>query len=292
MTPAKLCPCGSGRSQFNCCGDHPKSQINVRLFVIWSFIILLGSGIGAIAFSRFQDDAPSPASGPIPAPIQLSGGSGVSGTFPSIINPGGTSITLGTGSGSEVPAPVGISNPSPWQYDTLTDRHYDPNHAHWHGGPPPSNPITAPPGLGPTSGSKVSAPPNIPNPQPWQFDAATYRYYDPGHAHWHSGRPPNDPNAAADPTSGGRVSAPPNVPYPSPWQYDSATYRYYDPNHGHWHSGPPPNDPNAPPVAVSGTEAPAPPNISNPSPWQYDVGTDRHYDPNHAHWHDGPPPPN
>ena len=240
MKPTTLCPCGSGKSQIHCCGDHPKSKINFRSLVTWSFIILLGCGIAAITFSQPQDDVPSPAAGLTPAPIQPFNNGAASTIFPSGINLGTTPSGLGSTSGSKVPAPPNIPNPSPWQYDAVTDRHYDPNHAHWHNGPPPTNSITSPVGSSSTSGSKVPAPPNITNPSPWQYDEATYRHYDPNHAHWHAGPPPNDPNAPAVSVSGSEVPAPPNITNPSPWQYDAVTDRHYDPNHAHWHDGLPP----------------------------------------------------
>ena len=239
MKPTSGCPCGSGKPQIHCCGDHPKSKINLRLFVTWSFIILLGCGIAAMTFSRLQNDAPSPAAGLTPAPIQRFNNNGASASLPSVINSSGGPIQLGSSSGSQVPAPLNIANPRPWQYDAVTDRHYDANHAHWHSGPPP-----------------------------------------------------NEPNAATVSLSGREVPAPLNITNPSPWQYDAVTNRHYDPDHAHWHSGPAPDDPNSPAISVSGSKVAAPPNITNPSPWQYDTATDRHYDPNHAHWHDGPPPPN
>ena len=31
----------------------------------------------------------------------------------------------------------GEATPQPWQYDIVSDRHWDPNHNHWHDGPPP-----------------------------------------------------------------------------------------------------------------------------------------------------------
>ena len=297
MKPTTLCPCGSGRSQIHCCGDHAKSKINVRSLVTWSFIILLGSGIAAIAFSRPQDDVPSPAAGPTPAPIQRFN-SGAPVTLPSGLNLVGAPVGPGSTSGSQVPAPINITNPSPWQYDVVTDRHYDPNHAHWHNGPPPADPITSLLGSNSTSGGQVPAPPNIPNPQPGQYDAATDRHYDANHAHWHAGPPPANPITSplgSNSTSVGQVPAPPNIPNPQPWQYDAATDRYYHADHAHWHGGPPPADPITSPLgssSTSGSQVSAPPNITNPSPWQYDAATDRHYDPNHAHWHGGPPPPN
>ena len=170
MKPTTGCPCGSGKPQIHCCGDHPKSKIKLRTIATWSFIILLGCGIAAIAFSRPQNDAPSPAAGPTPAPIQLfnNGAPVTSSTSPS------------------------ITNPQPWQYDPATDRHWNPNpgHAHWHSGPPPNDPNAAPV---PLSGSEVPAPPNVTDPSPWQYDAVTDRHYDPNHAHWHDGPPPPNP---------------------------------------------------------------------------------------------------
>ena len=179
MQPTTLCPCGSGKSQIHCCGDHPKSKINLRLFVTLSFIILLGCGIAAIAFSWPQDDVPNPAAGPTPAPIQP-------------FNSNGGPIQLGSTSGSQVSAPLNITNPSPWQYDAATDRHYDPNHAHWHSGPSPTNSVTSPLGSISLPGSQVSAPLNIANPQPWQYDPATNQHWNPDHGHWDPGSPPAD----------------------------------------------------------------------------------------------------
>ncbi len=243
MKPTTLCPCGSGKPQIRCCGDHPKSKISLRPLMTWSFIILLGCGIAAITFSRPQDDASSPAAGLTPAPIQPFNNGAASTILPSGLNLAGTPGGPGSTSGSQVPAPLNITNPSPWHYDAVTDRHYDLNHAHWHNGPPPANPITSLPGSNSTSGSQVAAPTNITNPSPWQYDVVTDRHYDPNHAHWHSGPPPPNPITSplgSSSTFGTQVPAPPNITNPSPWQYDAVTDRYYDPNHAHWHNGSPP----------------------------------------------------
>ncbi|MHC5112910.1 MAG: peptidylprolyl isomerase [Planctomycetota bacterium] len=37
-----------------------------------------------------------------------------------------------------VKPPPRITNPLPWQYDAATNRHFDPNHGHWHDGRPPA----------------------------------------------------------------------------------------------------------------------------------------------------------
>ena len=245
MKSTTLCPCGSGKPQIHCCGDHAKSKISLRSVVTWSIIILLGCGIAAITFSGPQDDAASRAADLTPAPIQDLAGSGVPATFPSGINLGTTPVGSSSTSGGKVPAPPNITNPSPWQYDAVTDRHYNPNHAHWHGGSPPTNPQTTPVGSSSTSGSQVPAPPNITNPSPWQYDPVTDRHYDANHAHWHNGSPPTNPTASplgSTSISSSKVPAPPNITNPSPWQYDAVTDRHYNPDHAHWHSGSPPNN--------------------------------------------------
>ena len=35
--------------------------------------------------------------------------------------------------------------PTAWQYDPETDRHWDPQHGHWHNGPPPPESQRPPP---------------------------------------------------------------------------------------------------------------------------------------------------
>ncbi len=135
-----------------------------------------------------------------------------------------------------IPAPEASTavTPAPYQYDPATDKHWDPDHGHWHPGPPPANPL---------GGDGVAAPPNIPNPEPWQYDAASNRHYDPGHGHWHNGPPPAgaDGNTLSSPVGTDRVAAPPGIVNPQPWQYDAASDKHYHPGHRHWHAGPPPD---------------------------------------------------
>jgi len=121
--------------------------------------------------------------------------------------------------------------PEAWEYDPVANRHWHPDHAHWHPGPPPS-----------VFGDGVEPPPYIPNPQPWQYDEATDRHFDPGHGHWHSGPPPEgvDANTLVSPVRSDRVDPPPGITNPTPWQYDPVTDRHYHTPHQHWHAGPPP----------------------------------------------------
>ncbi len=205
MKDSEPCPCGSGKPQITCCGSAARSRMNLRLVVMWCLILLAAGGITAIT---------------VMLPSQRS------------------------------PETAVESTPQPYQYDPVANQHWNPDHGHWDPGPPPSGATTAPSlagaAIGSTSGGQVPAPPNIPNPQPWQYDAATDRHYHPDHAHWHSGPPPADPTAAVSSTPGGQVPAPPNIPNPQPWQYDAATDRHYHPDHGHWHSGSPPADKPSP----------------------------------------------
>ncbi len=104
-------------------------------------------------------------------------------------------------SGTPIDLTGGIPNPSPWQYDPVTDRHWvaTVGHNHWHQGRPPQSPGTTTTTAGPTftpSFNPTSRPssgvPAIADPQPWQYDPVTNKYWDPrvGHAHWHAGQPP------------------------------------------------------------------------------------------------------
>jgi len=219
MKHATLCPCGSGIPQARCCGDNPKSKLSLRAIVTWSSVIILGGAITVIAF-----------------------------TLPS----------------DEVPITNVSSTPAPYQYDPLTNRFWNPSCGHWHDGRPPvgsgaangpiqfsgSNGAPTPAigstitstaaGTSATFGTGRAAPPNITNPTPWQYDAATDQHYVADHAHWHSGRPPTDQSVINRAASvGGQVPAPPGITNPTPWQYDIGTDRHYNPGHGHWHSGRP-----------------------------------------------------
>lgn len=136
----------------------------VRLAVVGTLVVVAAGT--AIALTRQIDEDPPPRT---------------AAEMPTV----GTTGTGTSGMSGEVPAPPGITNPMPWQYDAATDRHYDPNHMHWHAGRPP-----APGSRVASSGDQVPAPPGITNPTPWQFDATTNRHFDPNHGHWHSGPPP------------------------------------------------------------------------------------------------------
>jgi hypothetical protein len=94
--------------------------------------------------------------------------------------------------------------PKPYQYNAATNQYWDPNHQHWHNGPPPPpesqkvaapNPVAQPMGLSP----------GTPAPQPYEYDPVKNQYWDPTHGHWHNGRPPepNQPPVQAIPPQTG-----------------------------------------------------------------------------------------
>lgn len=93
----------------------------------------------------------------------------------------------------EPPRPLASSagpTPAPWEYDTVRDRHWHPEHAHWHPGPPPS-------GVNQPSAASTPAPSasQTGTPGPWEYDAAQDRHWHPDHAHWRPGPPPSSDNA-------------------------------------------------------------------------------------------------
>ncbi len=187
------------------------------------------------------------------------------------------------------PETAGGSTPQPYEYDSVTNRHWDPATGHWHPGPPPSGATTAPSLAGATTAPSLAGATaqgsTIQNPQPWQYDPVTDQHWHAGPNHWDPGPPPS--GATTAPSLGGATTQRSTIQNPQPWQYDPATNQHWHAGPDHWDPGPPPSDPGS---STSGSEVPAPPNSPNPQPWQYDAATDRHYDPNHTHWHSGPPP--
>jgi hypothetical protein len=118
--------------------------------------------------------------------------------------------------------------------------------------PPPSAaaPSAAPvTGVTPSPTVGTSAPPitGVTAPQPWAYDAATNRHFDPTHGHWHDGPPPPaaarsaaGPAAPPAPAPIPGIATPPPGPTPAPWTYDAQKNQHWNPEHGHWHDGPPP----------------------------------------------------
>jgi hypothetical protein len=106
-----------------------------------------------------------------------------------------------------------------------------------------SAPLGATDGSSPLPAIPITSNPNIPNPQPWQYDPVADKHYvpTPGHQHWHRGRPPAQTPDGSSPSSAIPLSGTPNIPNPEPWQYDPATNKFWHPDHSHWHNGLPPS---------------------------------------------------
>jgi len=216
-------------------GSEPaKRRVNLRLVMMLAMILLVAGGIIGLSMS-VPDKQAKPAQTPaisttIPALANTSGiqnpthhqydpltnkhwvaggghdhwhngrPPGSAGSTPPGFNP-----TTILSSGSTSSANPNIPNPTPGQYDPVTDRywHVPPGGSpHWHNGRPPAEGGTAPPpGFDPTtflnSGSTSAANPDIPNPTPGQYDPVTDRYWHVpagGSPHWHKGRPPAEGN--------------------------------------------------------------------------------------------------
>lgn len=201
MTQTRLCPCGSGKSQEHCCGETAGAGRKLRQIIIWGGILAIVGVMTAVGISSQQKSAEDAA-----APV--------------------TTIS---------------STPQPWEYDPITNQHWVPTagHEHWHAGPPPADRITT--GLStqtipltlndavtaPTAVAN-SSPNNLQNPEPWQYDQASNKHWNPtpGHEHWHDGPPPDGV------VQGGSI--------PEPWEYDAINDQHWHPEHAHWHPGPGP----------------------------------------------------
>lgn len=148
--------------------DTPRRWRPSPRFVLLCAMILLVSG-GIIGLSLSLPDKIAPTSRPAAAPAFIPTGS------TSNLNPA-------------------IPNPTPWQYDPVTNQHWDPTpgHVHWHPGPPPGSPGATNLGASSVTTTLQNSNPAIPNPQPWQYDPVINKHWNPlpGHQHWHTGAAP------------------------------------------------------------------------------------------------------
>jgi len=201
------CPCGSGLKYKQCC--EGKIRLNVRGRRGW----MLGAiGIAVVAvvawgLVRAQSRPAVPTGMGTPLSSTQTGAGAVASTPVTTtstvtVGPGGTispapagsaPITMTPGTGAMTTPTVG--GPKAWDYDPVTNRHFDPGHGHWHDGPapPPESRGTASssqPSIGgvTTTPGGHAAPGTT--PAPWTYDAAKNQHWDPGHGHWHQGPPP------------------------------------------------------------------------------------------------------
>lgn len=139
----------------------------------------------------------------------------------------------------------GTSGPKPYEYNPSTNQYWDPEHKHWHNGPPPLTP----------SGTAVQTPPTLPTaqtaantPKPYEYNPTTNQYWDPSHRHWHNGQPPPPESQIvlnAAPMAADTITH-------KPYEYDPVKNQYWDPNHRHWHNGKPPAGTSIPPANPGG----------------------------------------
>jgi hypothetical protein len=163
------CPCGSGLKYKHCHAGKMRLTMGGRRGWLWGLIGLIVVAAAAWGVMRSQ----SPANAPTRMVMT-----------PQPISPGASSVPS-TGAAPTATAPAAGVTPQPWEYDAARNRHYDPNHGHYHEGPPPppearvasaaGNPGTAPAG---------------PTPAAWTYDAKNNQHWDPNHGHWHQGPPP------------------------------------------------------------------------------------------------------
>jgi hypothetical protein len=150
------CPCGSGKKYKRCCGPRDAEVLREkRQHSVWKWVLAGGVFAAAIiaGLTVVVRTASAPELLPPPPPRPPS-----------------------------QPSSAGAT-PAPWTYNPATNKHWHPEHQHWHDGLPP-NQGQAPPA------HSATAPPAIPNPEPWQYDAASNKHFDPNHNHWHEGPPP------------------------------------------------------------------------------------------------------
>ncbi|MDF2439851.1 MAG: motif [Abditibacteriota bacterium] len=145
------CVCGSGKKSKHCCGAAAPVQ-NETGRKPW---LLVASLLGVIGIAIYAVSVNRPSS--------------VSDTAKS--------------------PPVSASAPLPWQYDAVSNQHWDPSHKHWHQGRPPGSAAPAAPVM--PAAPPASAAGTGTAPKPWQYDAANNRHWNPTHQHWHGGPPPS-----------------------------------------------------------------------------------------------------
>ena len=165
------CHCGSGKRYKHChmSQERTKSKSAFWLLAVPIFVVLI---VGIALWAR-QSNAP--VEGALPPGVRGAPQSAAAGSMTASANqdplPGGRvpadwefdrannrhwspshghwhegpppppdqrDLTATTVTQTENTNPT-IPNPTPWQYDATSDKHFDPGHKHWHAGPPPAN---------------------------------------------------------------------------------------------------------------------------------------------------------
>ncbi len=192
------CPCGSGLKYKQCHAGKMRLNLKGRRGWVLGALGLVAVAAVAWGLARPQARPTAPGAARMPPPAASAGAATAPGASavpsPATINP----AMPGTGAPATMSGPGGVA-PQAWAYDATTNRHFDPNHGHWHDGPPPSPdargvPRAPQPLLGGVPVPGVASPsPSGPTPAPWTFDAQKNQHWNPEHGHWHAGPPPAGP---------------------------------------------------------------------------------------------------
>jgi hypothetical protein len=190
------CPCGSGKKYKNC-HEGRQGLGSLRARGPWLWIPVAVVALAATAFAVLRPKTPATLR-PFNNTTTTTTTATTSASTPLTPSNGTAPAPIATTTSPTASATAPASGtPQAWQYDPATNRHWDPNHGHWHDGPAPpesqrgsSAPTTTmTPAPGPTSAQGT---PTGATPAPWTYDAATNQHWDPNHGHWHSGPPPTN----------------------------------------------------------------------------------------------------
>lgn len=163
------CPCGSGKKYKRCCmateadqgdsGRKPrvtKLQVVLILLLIsmaavWGSVSFIGSSAESTTGSTPEaweyDEANNrhwdPGhghwhNGPPPPQHRDPDQEVAQPPAPRLGLPGSGPSSTGTRGSAENDSTEAPATPKPWEYDAANNRHWDPNHGHWHRGPPPN----------------------------------------------------------------------------------------------------------------------------------------------------------
>ncbi|MBI4364063.1 MAG: SEC-C domain-containing protein [Candidatus Latescibacteria bacterium] len=149
------CPCGSGRKYKNCCAGRGLSITHKSAGIpVWLLLAMGAVVIAIIALSRTGDRGAA-VSRPV-APLSTTDGAGPRPwEYDSVANrhydpthghwhngppPPSSARNFQSPGSSPSAAPQSLpgTTPAPWTYDAVNNQHWDPNHGHWHQGPPPA----------------------------------------------------------------------------------------------------------------------------------------------------------
>jgi len=170
------CPCGSGLKYKHCHAGRMRLTMGGRRGWVWAVVGVIVVAAVAWGIMRSQSRPTAPTRMVMtPQPV-------APGAVPSTgAMPGSTPLS----NDPTATAPPAGATPVAWEYDAARNRHYDPNHGHFHEGPPPPPEAR----VASAQGAPGTAPAG-PTPAAWTYDEKNNQHWDPNHGHWHQGPPP------------------------------------------------------------------------------------------------------